>query len=1099
MARILLISANLTGLAYTRTKAALEGLGHTVTGSAETMSEMTAAWGSGKDLIVTAGVTFDRFATPLDSTTFVIDKWTSGTPILLGHGVGSVGTPERTAWARTGLGRETSLAGSTGTTSRMDSVTTAHPIVGSYSGNVTVLTAAQEGSHAVAATGAVPGTILGRWGDRTYLYMGAVEVGDPLDTDRIHAHATAPARAVYCGWLYGGDADYTIDGKAILGQAVQWLAPAGPPPGPTGTAATAHAWAGSSVGTSPRQGTSTIAHTWTPSSSGTAPRQATAAAAHAWAPTAAGAVPVADPEGTATTGHTWVPAAVGDDTEPTYGTAATAWTVTPTATGTNGDAVGGTAGTGHAWLPEADGQTAGERQLQGWDLDHSQQVVLDVTGPDDITTGPLDVERVVVDPPPTIKLRRITRHSPQNGPGDFTVNPDGSVHSRGLWDITDGDVGSLRVWVNGKDVTWFRGVPTLPGNAVASEPFGWESLTLTFPQISAFEEPGVGDLYWLKPDHQVEVYLIAPDKTRVLELFQGHLVNDAARITDSETATTWECAGDMATASYALHRAPITLEPTDIGTLIARALSGVISRRYGTVQSVTTGIDSLVRGDGDDYVTEYVSELLAHAWTSDGRQWTVARTRTPRVYGIELKDITTRHWTITPGTPGVTVRLDADQASRTDAIMGRGVGPDGYAWSGRHWPALLNYDPPDFPNASAGDVLMPGATDASTGTGRGVSTWQERARDLGYAVTVDGVIGAGDVAVIRAIQARMGLLVDGIIGPQTWTGTWEVGVDAAALQSIRLPIAYRPIVEPNLYSAVGAVTGKNPAYDRYVIRRERAVDYGAHITKALGTLSARREVAQSQDVGWFGDVTLDVDPREGSRWLIEEGQNIVVKGWRGADQLCHIAKVTRDLLTGRVTLAVDTKARDAMTLASLRRRDREAQIDPARRPGNVNRKSRQSQDLRVAFEGDSPAGRIYRRALYRGLWSVFPVPVSEAGSIVRLDASTDSPRSEFALGFFARPIQPSHLLRLVGNPSADSEAWRRRLPQLEDAGLIEAWGAGESMAGHWPTQDGPTTGRLIDTGGWSFHSDMGGWVWVAAWAPVSCWISGRVYPAPLDG
>jgi peptidoglycan hydrolase-like protein with peptidoglycan-binding domain len=56
--------------------------------------------------------------------------------------------------------------------------------------------------------------------------------------------------------------------------------------------------------------------------------------------------------------------------------------------------------------------------------------------------------------------------------------------------------------------------------------------------------------------------------------------------------------------------------------------------------------------------------------------------------------------------------------------------------------------------------------------GAAVRAVQQRLRDRGWRITVDGVFGADTERIVRAFQADKGLTVDGIAGPDTWRALW---------------------------------------------------------------------------------------------------------------------------------------------------------------------------------------------------------------------------------------------------------------------------------------------------------------------------------------
>lgn len=56
--------------------------------------------------------------------------------------------------------------------------------------------------------------------------------------------------------------------------------------------------------------------------------------------------------------------------------------------------------------------------------------------------------------------------------------------------------------------------------------------------------------------------------------------------------------------------------------------------------------------------------------------------------------------------------------------------------------------------------------------GKSVRSLQQRLRDIGYDVSVDGNFGPGTCAAVKACQGKNGLSDDGIVGPKTWAALW---------------------------------------------------------------------------------------------------------------------------------------------------------------------------------------------------------------------------------------------------------------------------------------------------------------------------------------
>jgi hypothetical protein len=753
--------------------------------------------------------------------------------------------------------------------------------------------------------------------------------------------------------------------------------------------------------------------------------------------------------------------------------------------------------------------------LAGWTADLSQQSFLEITS----DTGDLDYTPPAILgtgteslppvgalslPPVGLTERTIMRESitvPAMTPDtDHRVRVNDAVYD--AYARTTAVVGVPHVIIGGVDVTYLRGAPITIGTDRQEGPFSDVTFSIDMPQITPQDTPGVGSLSWLVPGATVELVML--NGGVIQRLWAGHLVSDDGGNDATSPRTAWSASGTMWQASTFGHRVPTIMDPTDIGTVIARSLNGVVAHRYPTIAAPKTSINTMARGSSGDSEMAYVQSLLATAWTST-TQWTVAkRANTARTYDIKLKDTTTVHHTVTVGARGVDINLSRDMTSTANALFGRGIAPDGYAWAGWCYPNFMADTAPAYPYASGATVMSVGDTDAGTLTGHGVTDWQWRVCDLNLTgnVPLDGVYNADDASVCRQIQADYGLLVDGVVGPQTWDATFAVGSGGGDLTgAYRRPLAIATETEPNLYTPTGAVKGPNPGYAS-AMRYERDTDYGPGVTKADATASAVLELARDKNPGLTGTITLLTDPREGSRFLMTPDQNIKPLGYGGADPLLHIAGVDRDWANLTVTLTVDEHARDAITLAAIRFRDKEAMLDPARRPGRTNRRSRQDQDQIVAFDGESDAGILPRHAIYGGLWTVLRIPISEAGDIAKIDVRSESPAAPFSMWFFSGPVTPAHMVSLVGDPLSGTNPSGRTAAAadaLDDLGLIEALGGPGSAAGYWPGQEGGTlTGRLKDTGGMKYASAKPPWVWVAEWSPTSTFILGRIYPSPIQ-
>lgn len=137
--------------------------------------------------------------------------------------------------------------------------------------------------------------------------------------------------------------------------------------------------------------------------------------------------------------------------------------------------------------------------------------------------------------------------------------------------------------------------------------------------------------------------------------------------------------------------------------------------------------------------------------------------------------------------------IDGDFGPRTQAAVrafqsSRGLAVDGVVGP-QTWGALRGAGPAPAPAPAGGEpVLRQGAR------GGAVSALQQRLAQLGFNPGgVDGDFGPRTASAVRAFQASRGLIVDGVVGPQTWGAlrTGDVFTPPPSVGGISRPVDAR--------------------------------------------------------------------------------------------------------------------------------------------------------------------------------------------------------------------------------------------------------------------------------------------------------------------
>lgn len=675
---------------------------------------------------------------------------------------------------------------------------------------------------------------------------------------------------------------------------------------------------------------------------------------------------------------------------------------------------------------------------------------------------------------------------------------------------TTADWGRYQVRVGGRDVTYFRRVETEVTDYEDQEPFGSGPAGLVFPGITELEKLGVGALSWLRgmPNpSDVDLYRIAPDGTReAAPRWSGFVSkftrNAAVNNGDLTVQLSGAVQGSMA---LTLHQPRQNYALRDIGHLMVRGMRapGV---RIGPFEEIVTGLETRKRGSRSQYLIDWFAELLSVAQTDDGNQWTLRRDPTRRrSVSLVLKDRTTVHATFQAGARGVELGLAQDVTEQPNRLFGEGVGPDGDRWMNGFSPNLKPETVPPFPgNLSLGD------------SGDDVRVWQAEVHSDNYQVGDEwayknGIFGQAEEDTAKEIQRGAGLPVTGVVNAATWAATWANGTNSANLGGAYFaPIAADPRTIRWLYTSNGSISAPNPDFDSTVLPVETLISYGEGVPKRRAKRWAQRQLDKdAASPGWYGTITVSIDPPEMSRRDLAAGMNVLLLDFDGepAGVLFHVASARHDTSSTDlpVTLTMDTNARDLLSIAEMMDRDRESRQDPARSYLNQRRRSAHVRDTVTGWDKERGLGSFPDTALPGGQWSIIRVPVNHFGAIISTELTADPPCKFYAAAFGAHVS--AHTLETL-NPSpavarADQyDPWN--VPAIQDQlghsnrtglRLCMTWGSPGQAAGCWPGEEQkghPATGKLVDDASWTYilDPDHAPWLYLAVHPSSDCTISG---------
>jgi hypothetical protein len=602
---------------------------------------------------------------------------------------------------------------------------------------------------------------------------------------------------------------------------------------------------------------------------------------------------------------------------------------------------------------------------------------------------------------------------------DTSVNPNGY----GLFWI--------KVW-NTKgdeyDVTYLRGVPTVVENMTFADPFGDATAVLKFAQVTGFD--GVTSLPWLKEFTNVDIYWLPCTSTQwntgeqlvidpitnqrtlylhekdqlgdpILPMWEGFFVS----LDPSPEGTSVTCQGCLYQLDRYFAKPLFPWRPKTVESMIARYFD---PRRRGLwtqplviefgdgpyTDTVPDSKDCVIR-DGEDWtrrytvakrkkyrdlgpryvptgiypggtewdpdlstyvvkpdppftgfvtrnsgswekaLTGYIQGQLSILYTKSdsstalmkGDQWTITKDpgRIPRLYvrkQTRVPDLVCWY-----GQPGVEVRVNRDGNQASNVVFGNGRGMDDTSWT-------TVFQPDDAP-WSAWEPL------ASIKDVRGINVYHYGYEPLPTDPDIpelrDPTPSPKNPAELYWSDDQVQRLYDGYEG---WTERTE-GIVVA----------------------------------------ERMAQFPDGINLADAQEISENWLERDKDPGWSGEITIQVDLRDSNgdpvcKWDIRAGMCILVKGFNGFNteeqgiNKFHISQVNMNPQGGSVSLTVDTKFRDLLTVEEAIASGRDT-LTPIKAL-QVNKRSVMIDDLVYPWNNTAGSGYFPRSQRFTDWSTSFP-------------------------------------------------------------------------------------------------------------------------------
>lgn len=678
---------------------------------------------------------------------------------------------------------------------------------------------------------------------------------------------------------------------------------------------------------------------------------------------------------------------------------------------------------------------------------------------------------------------------------------DDRVIFRDIW------ADSVRLIVDNKDVTRFRGVLSQFGGYQLQRPLGYGPAEFAFPSVSNLEALGEADLWWLHREAPVRLVPVV-NGVRQHDLWRGFI----RIVKTSDAHVQVSCEGE-ATGRLAARIRPPVLFPRvmDTGFLVWGALKTCDVKLYPRL-GPTTGIERSTAGESSTYL-DYVRNLLSSLgddWTVDP-VWVDDRHR----YRMIEVDTSSVDATIMCGTEGVSEQLDDDLLERPNTLYSTGTTPGTRGTQQKfinaHAPGMVQGDPPPFPGVmQLGDV----SSDVVVLQNRLLHVTSEiDVTDLGD----DAQFDEQTKEAIEGIQEAAGLPVTGIVDEPTWNAVFDLSVTGLALRpGLVLPFAQASRVREFNRTATGAVASVNDGHDPDAIQVDAMFDQGITTKRRARRWNKRQLTRNETGDNLVGTIELDsVDLFVGdvthatagksimSRLALKPGMTVRYRGYQGGNPVLTVVGVNVDAEM-RVRAAVDSKARPLKTVAEIIEANRDTRNHPAREFRQSLRNRSAAVDNTIIFS--ELGGKLGTNVALTALkWTVFPVIMGKTGEVRKTRIKTRNVATRFCGGVFALDVPEAVLNARFPDPRLEASNWHKSAFQdalVNEFLMVHSFGQHKQFAGYHPGQqaddDGPTgdpvTGLHVDLMTFPYFTFDDPVVYVAVWSEDDAVIdAGRLF------